>query len=95
MQALDYAYATLGGYLRLRADRDFVMILIGDHQPPALVSGEGASWDVPVHVITSRPAGARSPAPRTGSATASRRRARGRRKMHALLPVLLDAFGDS
>jgi hypothetical protein len=30
------------------------MILIGDHQPPALVSGEGASWDVPMHVITSK-----------------------------------------
>ena len=34
-QALDYMHATLGGYLRLRADRDFVMMLIGDHQPPA------------------------------------------------------------
>src|SRR5215510_5130297 len=53
-RSLVYAYATLGGYLRLRADRDLVMILIGDHQPPALVSGAGASWDVPVHVITSR-----------------------------------------
>ena len=54
VQALRYAYATVGGYLRLRADRDLVMILVGDHQPPALVSGEGASWDVPVHVIASR-----------------------------------------
>ena len=34
---------------------DYVMILIGDHQPPALVSGEGAPWDVPIHVITNRP----------------------------------------
>ena len=54
VHALAYTYQTLGGYLRLRADRDFVMILIGDHQPPAVVSGEGASWEVPVHVITSR-----------------------------------------
>jgi hypothetical protein len=45
---------TLGGYLRLRADRDFVMVIVGDHQPPAMVSGEGATWDVPVHVITNR-----------------------------------------
>ena len=52
--AMSYAFATLGGYLRVHADRDFVMILIGDHQPPALVSGEGAPWDVPVHVIASR-----------------------------------------
>ena len=55
VQALGATYVTLGGYLRHRADRDFVMILIGDHQPPAAVSGTGASWDVPVHVIASRP----------------------------------------
>jgi hypothetical protein len=30
------------------------MVLLGDHQPPAAVSGEGAPWDVPVHVIASR-----------------------------------------
>ena len=54
VDAMAYTYATLSGYLRTRADRDFVMILLGDHQPPALVSGEGAPWDVPVHVIASR-----------------------------------------
>jgi hypothetical protein len=32
------------------------MVVIGDHQPPAVVSGEGASWNVPVHIITDRPA---------------------------------------
>jgi hypothetical protein len=31
------------------------MIILGDHQPAANVSGEGASWDVPVHVIASQP----------------------------------------
>ena len=54
VKALQYAYRTVGGYLRLRADRDLVMVVIGDHQPPSLVSGEGASWNVPVHVISSR-----------------------------------------
>jgi hypothetical protein len=53
-RAVAYTYQTLGGYLRLRSDRDFVMILLGDHQPPAVVSGEGATWEVPVHVIASR-----------------------------------------
>jgi hypothetical protein len=55
VKALRYAFETIGGYLRLRADRDFVMVLIGDHQPPAAVSGVNASWEVPVHVIASRP----------------------------------------
>ena len=54
VKALRYAYDTVSGYLKLRSDRDFVVLLIGDHQPPSLVSGEGASWDVPVHVISSR-----------------------------------------
>ncbi len=54
VRAVNYAYETLTGYLARHRGRDFVMIVIGDHQPPALVSGEGAPWDVPVHIITSR-----------------------------------------
>ena len=93
VEALRYIQSTVGGYLRLRADRDVVMILVGDHQPPALVSGEGASWDVPVHVIASRPAVldrlrrhrfTEGLVPQ-GSAIA---------RMDTLLPLLLDAFGD-
>ena len=94
VQALRYAYATAGGYLRLRADRDLVMILVGDHQPPALVSGEGASWDVPVHVIAGRPAlldRLRSQGFHNGLEPGIRTIAR----MHGLLPLLLDAFGDA
>jgi hypothetical protein len=52
--AVSYMYQSITGYIRLRADRDFVMILIGDHQPAAAVSGEGAPWDVPVHIVASR-----------------------------------------
>lgn len=93
VQALEYLYQSLGGYLQLRSDRDFVIVLIGDHQPPALVSGSDVSWDVPVHVIASRRAlldrlelhgfqpGLTPAHPTLGS-------------MHRLLPILLDAFGD-
>jgi len=52
--AMTYTYTTLSGYLRTIAGRDVVIVLVGDHQPPALVSGEGAPWDVPVHVISGR-----------------------------------------
>jgi len=31
------------------------MILVGDHQPASSVSGEGATWEVPVHVIDANP----------------------------------------
>ena len=56
VRAIDYALATLGGFVSQPRTRDLVLIVIGDHQPPAVVSGEGAPWDVPVHVISSRPA---------------------------------------
>ena len=94
VQALRYAYATAGGYLRLRAGRDLVLILIGDHQPPALVSGEGASWDVPAHVIASRPA-LLARLRRHGFADGLDPGGRTMARMDTLLPVLLDAFGDA
>jgi len=48
---LDY----VAGYLRARPELDVVLVLLGDHQPPASVAGEGVRWDVPVHVIARRP----------------------------------------
>ncbi|MCC7125719.1 MAG: sulfatase-like hydrolase/transferase [Acidobacteria bacterium] len=92
--ALAYTTDTLASFLRRRADLDLVMVVLGDHQPPALVSGEGASWDVPVHVIASR------------AAVLDRLRGRGfidgltpprepLTRMDGLLPFLLDAFGGA
>jgi hypothetical protein len=98
--AMSYTYATIAGYLRVIADRDRVLILLGDHQPAAAVSGEGAAWDVPVHVIV------RKGAASDRSRILDRLVARGFRPgltpqrpplgpMHTLLPILLDAFsGD-
>ena len=54
VHSIDYALATLGGFVGLPRTRDVVLVLIGDHQPPAVVSGEGAPWDVPVHVVSNR-----------------------------------------
>jgi hypothetical protein len=54
IRSMDYALASLGGFVGLPRSRDVVLVLIGDHQPPAVVSGEGAPWDVPVHVVSSR-----------------------------------------
>lgn len=94
VEAMTYDFDVLAGYLRAHADRDLVMIVLGDHQPPAAVSGEHAPWDVPVHVITSRAAvldrlhaGGFSP----GLTPA--RHPIGR--MHQLLPTLLQAFGEA
>jgi hypothetical protein len=49
--AMSYEFTTFAGYLRQRGRDALVMILIGDHQPPAAVSGSNAPWTVPVHVV--------------------------------------------
>jgi hypothetical protein len=54
VRALSYDLGLTADFLRLEANRDLVLILIGDHQPAAAVSGEGARWEVPVHVVGSR-----------------------------------------
>ena len=93
VKAVDYTLRTVAGYLRLRADRDLVMIVIGDHQPAAAVAGERAPWDVPVHVIASRPEVlARLRSSGFADGLTPKRPILG--KMHELLPILLKAFGE-
>ena len=92
IEALDYDFAVLGGYLRQWPQRDVIMILIGDHQPPAAVSGEGAVWNVPIHVISSQQTligRLKSHGFAEGLVPSPSPIAR----MHTLLPILLDAFG--
>lgn len=55
VESMRYQYGWLGAYLQQRANRGTVMIVIGDHQPLAAVSGQKASWDVPMHVIADDP----------------------------------------
>jgi hypothetical protein len=59
VQTLAYSYDWLAGFLEQPAARDYLMIVVGDHQPAASVSGRDARWDVPVHVIAADPALAR------------------------------------
>ncbi len=92
VRLVDYTYRWIGGYLRLPPSRDTVYVLLGDHQPTANVSGEGASWDVPVHIISRDPqllerfiaqgfaAGLEPPRTPLGG-------------MHDLTAMLLQAFG--
>ena len=51
IRMIEYTYAWLGGYFRQPPPRETIHVLVGDHQPTANISGEGASWDVPVHII--------------------------------------------
>ena len=56
IDGLRYQFDWLASYVQHLAPRPLVLVLVGDHQPPALVAGPGASWDVPVHVISDDPA---------------------------------------
>ncbi len=52
LAAIGYTFDWLGGYLRGPAPPGLLTIVIGDHQPLARVTGPGASWEVPVHLIS-------------------------------------------
>ena len=92
IRAMAYDFDTLAGYLRHQPD-DPLLVVIGDHQPPAAVSGASATWEVPVHVIGRR------------AEVLDRLLARGFRSgltparpsiglMHTLVPMFLDAFSE-
>ncbi|VTU34867.1 Phosphoglycerol transferase, alkaline phosphatase superfamily [Variovorax sp. PBL-H6] len=95
LESLAYTFRWLGDYLEHRAPRQLLTIVIGDHQPLASVSGTGASWDVPVHIISGDAALLRRfeahgfkpgllPEPEPAAM-----------RMHALTPLLLEVFDGS
>jgi hypothetical protein len=53
LRMVAYTYQWLGAYLRQPSPREAIYLLIGDHQPAANITGEVASWDVPVHIVSS------------------------------------------
>lgn len=53
--ALDYVLEVLGSYAATFVDERTLLIVVGDHQPSPLITGEGAGRDVPIHVISGDP----------------------------------------
>ncbi|MEW2144311.1 sulfatase-like hydrolase/transferase [Micromonospora vinacea] len=51
-KSIEYTLGTLVSYVRTYGDDDLVFIFLGDHQPAAVVTGENASRDVPISIIT-------------------------------------------
>ena len=91
VRMFEYTYRWLGGWLQRPEPRETVYVLVGDHQPAASVSGEGASWDVPVHIVSRDPALlARFVAQGFTPGTEPARQPLGR--MHDLTTMLLRAF---
>ena len=46
----------LTSFVQHFGDDDLVMVVLGDHQPATIVTGEGADHDVPVTVLAHDPA---------------------------------------
>jgi hypothetical protein len=53
--SIEYALANLASYVEERLERDFVLIVLGDHQPARIITGESDNRDVPYHIISDDP----------------------------------------
>ena len=49
--AVAYSVSSLLSYVKTYGGDDLVLIMLGDHQPATVVSGEGAGHDVPITVV--------------------------------------------
>jgi hypothetical protein len=53
--SIEYSMRTIVSFVRRYGDDDLVVVLLGDHQPATVVTGQGASHDVPITVIARDP----------------------------------------
>ncbi|HET6547911.1 MAG TPA: CDP-alcohol phosphatidyltransferase family protein [Solirubrobacter sp.] len=53
--SIEYSLRTLFSFVRRYGDDDLVLVVLGDHQPATLVSGQDAGHDVPISVIAHDP----------------------------------------
>jgi hypothetical protein len=53
--SIEYSLSTLFSFAQRYGDDDLVLVVLGDHQPATLVSGQGAGHDVPISVIARDP----------------------------------------
>ncbi|MET7966460.1 sulfatase [Micromonospora sp. NPDC005305] len=54
--SIEYSLGTLVSYVLTHGGDDLVLVILGDHQPTASVTGEGASRDVPITIVAKDPA---------------------------------------
>jgi hypothetical protein len=55
-RTIAYSMRTLMSFVETSHDKNLVLVVLGDHQPATIVSGEGASHDVPISIIAHDPA---------------------------------------
>jgi len=55
-RSIEYTLNTLFSFVQHYGDDDLVLVVLGDHQPWTIVTGQGPSHDVPISVIAHDPA---------------------------------------
>ncbi|MCQ8106213.1 sulfatase-like hydrolase/transferase [Methylomonas sp. SURF-2] len=50
-KSIEYVLATIVSYVKTYGDDNLVVLVLGDHQPAAFVTGDSPSHDVPVHLL--------------------------------------------
>jgi hypothetical protein len=51
-RSIEYALANLASYVEQRLDDNFLLVILGDHQPARAITGPTENRDVPYHVIS-------------------------------------------
>ncbi|HEY6797548.1 MAG TPA: sulfatase-like hydrolase/transferase [Kineosporiaceae bacterium] len=55
VQSIEYSLNSLISYLERYGGDNLVMVFLGDHQPSSIVTGQGASHDVPISIVAKDP----------------------------------------
>jgi hypothetical protein len=55
-QSIEYSLSALISYVQKYGDDDLVLVFLGDHQPAPVITGAGASRDVPITIVAKDPA---------------------------------------
>ena len=50
--SIEYSLSSLISYIETYGDDNLVVIFLGDHQPSPIVTGQGASRDVPISIVS-------------------------------------------
>ena len=51
-RSVEYAVHAVTAYAERYVDETTLLMVLGDHQPAPLITGEGVTWEVPVHVVS-------------------------------------------
>jgi phosphatidylglycerophosphate synthase len=53
--SIEYSLSTIFSFVQRYGDDNLVLVVLGDHQPATVITGQGASHDVPISVIAHDP----------------------------------------